>query len=106
MSKKLLILGAKGAAKKAIEAMDVQNIYSEIAFLDNYTDYTHLYLFKKCKGFETDVKKLRGNYQSIYSILKTIWIPNLKNKCFLTVKVEIHYSLIDKHINKEERCIP
>jgi len=61
MSKKLLILGAKGAAKKALEAMDGQDIYSEIAFLDNYADYNQLLSYPiigKCD----DLEKYKLNY--------------------------------------------
>ena len=55
MQNKLIILGAKGTAKKAIEIVEGQNLYSEIALLDNFAPYDHVMSYPiigKCDDFE------------------------------------------------------
>ena len=55
MIDKLLILGTKGMAKVAIDAIEESEMYSEIAFLDNYPDSDYLFSYPiigKCDDLE------------------------------------------------------
>jgi len=61
VSKKLLIIGAKGMAKRALDAIEEQQEYSEIALLDGYADYDQVYSYPII-GSSDDVEKLRQDY--------------------------------------------
>jgi len=68
MSEKLLILGTKGMAKVAIDAVEEMNIYSEIALLDNYPDQSHLFSYPiigKCDDLEHFVADYSHAFVSI-----------------------------------------
>jgi len=61
MAKKLLLLGAKGSAKKALEILAGQDGWDEIALLDNFPDADELCSFPiigKCD----DVEQYRQDY--------------------------------------------
>ena len=68
MAKKLLILGSKGSAKKALEILMKQNDWDEIALLDNFPDADSVYgcpIIGKCD----DVEQYRPDYTHAFACM-------------------------------------
>lgn len=65
MTKKLLVLGAKGTTKKALEILAAKNEYAEIALLDNYPDSDSVFSYPiigKCD----DIAQFRQDYSHAF----------------------------------------
>jgi len=59
--KKLLLIGARGIAKRVLDALEMDEMYSEIALLDGYADYDHLYSYQII-GKSDDLEDYRSQF--------------------------------------------